>query len=353
MKFERYILKQLLLAFTLAVSGMLFVALPGIAVAAVHKLSGVDLLVVLRFLPLLGAGLVPYVMPIGFLLAVVVVYGRLAADREWTAMIMAGMNPLRMLLPAFFFGALCSVGTYAMVGNLLPYLKYRTKEYRIEALGDAMKNLSPGRTEIHVGDFYLSARSRPGKKTFADALVSIPGQESRISAREVSFTFDDRRMVAHLKDFQYIEPGGSARGMGESLKLAIEYNKLLKNDKRIWDRPRYRTSRELREQLESPDLDERLRREIIFEIHNRLAISATFLMFLMLGVANGLIMRKGTQLGALAIAVAYALVYYVLSMRLGKELAHTGVVHPALAAWMVMLTGSAIGALLLKRALRR
>ena len=242
---------------------------------------------------------------------------------------------------------------YFRYGSRLPYLKYRTKEYRIEALGDAMKNLSPARTEIHIGDFYLDARTRPDRYTFGDALVSIPGQESRISAREVSFTFDDRRMVAHLKDFQYIEPGGSARGMGESLKLAIEYNNLLKNDKRIWDRPRYKTSNELMGLLEGDDLDDRLRREIVFEIHNRFAISATFLMFLMLGVANGLIMRKGTQLGALAIAVAYALIYYVLSMRLGKELAHGGAVHPALAAWMVMGTGSVIGALLLRKALRR
>jgi lipopolysaccharide export system permease protein len=352
LKFEIYILKQLALAFTLAVGGMLFVALPGIAVAAVHKLSGVDLMVVLRFLPLLAAGLVPYVMPIGFLLAVVVTYGRLAADREWTAMIMAGRNPLRMLLPAFLFGVVLAAGTYGMVGNLLPYLKYRTKEYRVEALSDAMRNLSPGRTEINVGDFYLSALFRVGD-SFFDALVSIPGQESRISAKEVRFTFDDVKMVAHLRDFQYVEPGGSARGTGESLKLAIEYRKLLKSDKQVWESPRYKSSSELWQRLREEDLDPRLRREITFQVHNRMAISATFFMFLMLGVANGLIMRKGTQLGAMAIAVGYALIYYVLSMRLGKELALSGAFHPALSAWMVMAAGSLVGALMLRKALRQ
>ncbi len=353
MKFEIYILKQLVLAFTLAVGGMLFVALPGIAVAAVHKLAGVDLMVVLRFLPLLAAGLVPYVIPIGFLLAVVVTYGRLAADREWTAMIMAGRNPLRMLLPAFMFGVVCSVGTYGMVGSLLPHLKYRTKEYRLEAVSDAMRNLSPGRTEINLGEFYLSALYRDGD-SFFDALVSIPGQESRISARQVWFTFTDTEMRANLKDFQYVEPGGQARGSGESLTLGIEYKKLLKNDKRIDDRPRYKSSRELRRILrENDELTDLQRREMTFEVHDRLAVAATIFMFLMLGVGNGLIMRKGTQLGAMAIAVGYALLYYVLSMRLGKELAVSGALPPIIAAWMVTGVGSIAGVLLLRRALRR
>ena len=352
MKFEIYILKQLIMAFTLAVGGMLFVALPGIAVAAVHKLAGVDLLVVLRFLPLLAAGLVPYVMPIGFLLAVVVTYGRLAADREWTAMIMAGRNPLRMLLPAVIFGVVCSIGTYGMVGTLLPHLKYKTKEYRIQALSDAMRNLSPGRTEINIGEFYLSAGRREGD-SFIDALVSIPGQESRISAKEVKFTFTDTHMNAHLKDFLYVEPGGRARGSGEFLTLGMEYKKLLKNDKYIWERPRYKSSSELIRMLREDELEDRARREITFAVHDRFATACAFFMFLMLGVANGLLLRKGTQLGAMAIAVAYALVYYILSMRLGKELAINGALPPVLCAWMVTGVGSVAGALLLRKALRR
>ena len=352
MKFEIYILKQLVLAFTLAVGGMLFVALPGIAVAAVHKLSGVDLLVILRFLPLLAAGLVPYVMPIGFLLAVVVTYGRLAADREWTAMIMAGRNPLRMLLPAFLFGLVCAVGTYGMVGSLLPHLKYKTKEYRLEALTDAMTNLSPGRTEINIGDFYLSATSRDGD-SFIDSLVSIPGQDSRISAEKVWFTFSETHMYVHLRNFQYIEPGGAARGYGELLRLGMEFTKLLGEARTIGARPRYASSSELMRMLAENDLEERERREIAFTVHNRFAIASSFFMFLMLGVGTGLLLQKGTQLGAMAIAVAYALIYYILSMRLGKELALSGTLSPAVSAWMVTAVGSLAGAALLWKALRR
>ncbi|MEM7517832.1 MAG: LptF/LptG family permease, partial [Planctomycetota bacterium] len=62
---------------------------------------------------------------------------------------------------------------------------------------------------------------------------------------------------------------------------------------------------------------------------------------------------KGTQLGALAVAVGYALVYYILSMRLGKEFALSGVLPPAASAWVTTVLGSGFGLWLMRRAMRR
>lgn len=350
MKFEVYILKSLLLGFALAVGGMFFVALPGIAVAAVHKLSGVDLMVVLRFLPLLAAGLVPYVLPIGFLLAVVVTYGRLAADQEWTAMVMAGRNPLRMVLPAFVFGLLLAAGTYGMVGELLPYLKYRTKKYEIEAVSDVLRNLSPGRTELVFNEFYLSAGFREGD-VFMDALISLPGEEYKLVAKRVSFSFAGTDMFVNVEDYRIVSPGEKMAGTTMSWKVPLE--KLLSGGEKDWSQSRYKTSRELAHMLGEDELSEDSRRKIEFEIHKRLTIASTFFMFLLLGVSTGLILRHGTQLSALAVAVAYSLCYYVLLMRLGKGLAIGGVLPPVVAAWLVPAGGSVIGLFMLRKALRR
>src|SRR6185295_19378149 len=79
---------------------MLVLSLPGAAVSAVNKLADEDGGVLLSFLPFLLANLLPYLLPLGFLLALVVTYGRLAADNEWTAMRMAGVHPIHLVLPA-------------------------------------------------------------------------------------------------------------------------------------------------------------------------------------------------------------------------------------------------------------
>ncbi len=70
MKLQVYILRQLLLSLSFAMGGVLFVALPGIAVSTVHRLPNADALVLVRYLPVVLKTLVPYVLPICFLFAI-------------------------------------------------------------------------------------------------------------------------------------------------------------------------------------------------------------------------------------------------------------------------------------------
>jgi lipopolysaccharide export LptBFGC system permease protein LptF len=76
-------------------------------------------------------------------------------------------------------------------------------------------------------------------------------------------------------------------------------------------------------------------------------------MFLLLGIPTGLLLRRGTQLGALSVAVGYALLYYVLAMRLARDLGSDQVLPPLFAAWSVDIAGSVVGAWLLYKALRQ
>src|SRR5690349_3345525 len=141
MKLFVYVLNEIVQAFLFAVAGMFVIALPVIAVAAVAKLQGVNTIGVLRFLPLLIAGLVPYVLPLSYLLAVVSTYGRLAADNEWTAIRMAGIQPLKMLLPALFLAGLCAWGTSWMLADEMPAIRRAQDGYKSHALREQLKQL--------------------------------------------------------------------------------------------------------------------------------------------------------------------------------------------------------------------
>jgi lipopolysaccharide export system permease protein len=88
-------------------------------------------------------------------------------------------------------------------------------------------------------------------------------------------------------------------------------------------------------------------------VHRRYALSATCLLFLILGAPTGLILRRGTQLGALAAGVGYALLYYLLSMRFGKTLGESGTIPEWVAAWSTTVLGALAGLFLLARAVVR
>lgn len=348
-----YVLRQLLFAFLIAAAGMLFVALPGLAVAAVHKLAGVGTLAVVRYLPLAVGVFVPYVTPVAFLLAVVATFGRLAADREWLAMQVSGVNPYRILGPVLLFGLGVGAGTYAMNAEILPRMKYQQKVFQVRALQDAIRNLNPGRTELNFGDFYLSAGRRVGQ-TFRDCFIEIPGtegkQEQSILADSVLFDFDETHMIVELRDWQFVR--GSGRSRIEFGEFRVPITALVERNTRASGR-RYMTSGELLASLRDPSLTARSRRAGWFELHQRVTSAVSCLAFVLLGVPTGLWLRSGTRMSALAVAVGYALAYWVVSMRLGKQLSISGSLPVVVGAWGPVTLAALAGVVMTWRAFRR
>ncbi|MFN0009205.1 MAG: LptF/LptG family permease [Planctomycetota bacterium] len=356
MKLHLYILRELLVGFAFAVGGMMVLALPAIAVAAVSKLAGVDTVAILYYVPLLLAGLVPYIVPLGFLLAVVVTYGRLAADKEWTAAIMSGRNPLSLILPGLVVAIGASLSTLWLVSEVLPGIRRKQSEYQVAALRSTLTNLGPGRTELHLGKFYIAAGFREGAD-FLNALIYVPGRRGEgsktVLADRVHFQLADRVMYVHLKNPRIVRGQMDVRGGDPIVRLDLDD---LQSDKeKSFSATRFQKSSEMLKSLSRGELEANpeKKRLVVYELHNRCATSSTCLMFLLLGVPTGLLLRKGTQLSALATAVGYALLYYLLSMRLSKQLALGAYLSPAVGAWAITAVGAVFGLWLMRKAMRR
>ena len=357
MRFDRYIFHQLLVAFVLSAGGMVFIALPGIAVGAVHKLGSVGMLAVLRFLPLVVGGFVPYVLPVALLLSLVSTYGRLAAQNEWTAIRMAGVNPYRLLVPAFALSALTGIGIFAMNAELLPRIKVMEKTVRVEELRNVFKNLSPGKTDLSLAGFYLQSvfRDPVDKNTFIDCYIEFPpkGEEEPQSfyAETVSFEFLESKMVVHMYGVRGTTD--TVQGMVERLSLSVDFDALSGGRRQsVFRSAGYQTSAQLLERLESGELEEPRRLAYLYDWHLRMANAATCLLFVMIGASTGILMRKGTQLAALAVAIGYAILYWIISLRLGKQLAEAGTVEPWIGAWGPLVLFFGWGLWLMHRSLR-
>jgi lipopolysaccharide export LptBFGC system permease protein LptF len=266
---------------------------------------------------------------------------------------MSGRHPLSTFaMPAALAVAL-GLFTWWLVAGPGPMLKREERAYLVSAVPNVVRNLSPGRTELQLGPFYLSSRFRDGN-AFLDAYIYVPetGDEPawELRAERVEIGFDGDLMKIKLYDWRTVLHAVSINN--ETGVIGIRLDDLVEERNMPYKRPRYQTSRMLRDALETGELDEKKRLEALFVIQHRYALGATYLLFLLIGAPTGLILRRGTQLGALAVAVAYATLYYVLDLRMGKELGTSGVLQPVVAAWMTTGLGAAAGSLLAFKALR-
>ncbi len=354
MKLFLYIQNELIVDFCFAVGGMLVLSLPGAAVSAVNKLQGVDAAVVLSFLPFLLANLLPYLLPLGYLLAVVVTYGRLAQDNEWTAIRMAGIHPLRLIFPALPLALVLGLGSLWFCAEGQPLMRQRQEQVAFSALRRTITNLSPGRTELHLGKFSLIAGYRDGND-FLESVIHIPainGQAAQtLAARRVRFGFSGDDMLVFLDKARIVH--GALDVTSESPTFRLNLKEMQRQSEKNYGSMRYRPSSELYHWLDDPKLERKQADVVRFEIHQRDAIGSIYLVFLLLGMPVGLLLGRGKQLAALAVAVGVALVYYLLAMRVGQELATSNVLPPLVCAWSVNVFGLLVGAGLVWRASRQ
>jgi lipopolysaccharide export LptBFGC system permease protein LptF len=356
MRIQLHVLQELLVAFCFTLGAMLVLALPAVAVSAIHKLQGVEMKAVLLYLPLLLSGLLPYVLPLAFLLAVVTTYGRIAHDNEWTAIRMTGRHPAWILVPGFFLGAVLSVTTVWMLSEVLPRVRLKQSTYMVAALSDAVRELNPGRTEIQIGEFFLTSRRREGR-SFVDAQIYVPpmgGEDARtLRADRVDVRVEGTALLLLFRNARAVVGGAEVENGDMTLRVDLDDMRQKKEDS--FDRMRYLTNTRIREELAQGAawVEPARAKDLRYELHYRMSLGSVFLVFLLLGSATGLLQTRGNQLPALAAGAGYALAFYVLHMRLGKQLADKTFLPPELCAWAAIVIGGLAGVWLCWKAFRR
>lgn len=353
MTLQLYILRQLLISFAFSLAGIGLLVVPSVAVQAIHKLGGVSLLAIIDYLPLVLVELVPYVLPMAFLLGVVATFGRLAVDKELIASAMAGIHPARVLVPGLAIAIPLMGVTNWMLSSVSPEWKYVQREYLRQTEAEVFRTLSAARTEMDVGNFYLKAQYAEGNLKH-DVILSVTrenGEETTVVADEVFLAFDDEWFTASMQHAQAISGGSELEN--ENPVFRVRLDSLFPPDPKNRRRAKFMTSHEMQREISSGALVEKENRSFRYEIHRRHALSLTYVLFLLLGVPTGILIRSGTQLGAFTGAMGYAFLYYVLAFRLGKELADWNVLSPVLAAWSTNLLFLAVGVYLSFRTLWR
>lgn len=357
LRIQIYVLRQLLASLLFAMAGLAVIVFPTIAIQAVNKLGAIDTATVARYLPLVVAELVPYLLPMAFLLAVVATFGRLAAERELIAIQMAGIHPARLALPGLLVALPLALGTDHLLGQVSPELKYQQRSLLRDADLSRFLSAMTGRNVLSFGNNVLTSEGNRGNvRTNVELEMELEnGTRLKVVAAEARIEVEGEgsagRLVVRMKDAALLTEDVSLTQAAPVYTWGL--SELFPSQTKDRGKAKYLTSREMRDELALGTLEPARRAEFTYEIQRRHALSATYLLFLLLGLPTGVALRSSTQLGAFTGAVGYAFLYYVLAMRLGKVLADTGSIPPVLAAWATNGLFLAVGLVFSVRALWR
>jgi len=359
LKLQAYILRQMLTALLFGVVSIVVLAVPGVAVNAVHKLPAADAGLLAAYLPTVLQTLAPYVLPLCFLLAVVGTYGRLAADREWTAIQMAGFHPIGRLLPGVALATVLSGTTWWLFSEQVPRLKADQNSLIARGLERTLSRLPPGRTTVEFHGFFLRGAWRDPRDpdiwhdVYMRRAEEEPSDRIDLFADRAHIRTEGGALRVDLDGVRAVAPGAGVRSEQGSVQYAIPLQELVAPRRSSGvPRPRYQTVEELRRRIEE-ESDPVRRRRLEYEVHKRASLSVVYFLFLLLGAPTGLILRRGNQLAALAISSGYGIGYYALSMNLGAELAGHTDLPVLLVAWGPTALGALASLPLLRAGLRR
>lgn len=90
-----------------------------------------------------------YLTPVALLCTSTLVYGRVAADREYTALSASGVSPLHLFVPMGVISLALTVLAFATIGDVLPEAHYRKRNIgmllikRLDALGSGFSRTLP------------------------------------------------------------------------------------------------------------------------------------------------------------------------------------------------------------------
>lgn len=247
---QRHILLELVKVFTLLVIGLtVMLVFVGLLREATER--GLGPRQVLQIMPFVVPSLLPFTIPATLLLAVTVVYGRMAGDLEVTAAKSAGINPLHLLTPAFFLGAILTVGSFALTDRAIPWAITNIETIVTQAMEDIFLDVLKSQHYISSPtDGYsitVHAVSDNGvllRPTFRYRKADHQQVTVKAEAARVKFDVQRRKVLLALRKVSISVPGRDSESYLDEYTMEFD----LKQELGI-SKPRHLTISDLREQM--------------------------------------------------------------------------------------------------------
>jgi lipopolysaccharide export system permease protein len=376
LRVQRYLLSELLATFALVALIVTGVFLTGSFLQVLGRYPETSLLALLRTLPLFAGLALPVTLPVAFLMACLLAYGRFADDNEFLAFQMGGLSPRHAVAPAICAAAAVSIFAMALSSDINPALvNARNSILRVQVCEqlDHLRS-STGAGSIRIDDMEMSWAGRRGE-WFCDVALTYTTTKSsddgappqrttnQAIAREAMLRITDEtptRLAVTLVDgvMSFEVTGGMTESRAARQVVFLDLDDDSHDGKS-------------KDEMRSSELFYRMARlePILGRDHNtktwrayidisrvywkRVALGLSPIAFALIGVPLGLFARRGSRGQALVLALALALPVYYPLLLWGETLARRQAVPPAWALNLPNILLATAGTLMIRRLVTR
>lgn len=281
-----------------------------------------------------------YTIPMAFLLAVLLTFGRLSSDSEITVMKACGISLTQILPPVLLCATVAAtLGLYAGVVGV----PWGNRAFAAMSFDMLKQNVSSTiREKVFWDDIPGIVLYTEQYDDVRHTLAGVVIHDARNGSQPLTI-FASRGIVgggASPRDIRLELKNGSihTRGKGGEYRL-IHFGEYLMNiaapdsTASTARAPREMTVSELRRMIDTPSTPSKVRKKMATEMHSRFALPFASLVFAVLAVPLGLQNRRSARSFGFAISIGVLLVYYILLSLLGT-LAEKGSFPPLLALWI-------------------
>ncbi len=353
---NRYLMREITGIFALGLTIFTLVLLMGRMMKLMEMVvsNGLPLGDVIRLIILLLPSFLVLTIPMAFLLAVLLTFGRLSDDNEITVLKASGLSLGTLLPPVLTAAAVAALLTLFISVVAVPWgnagFKQMTlkvaRTYATSAIRERIfRDDLPG-IVLYVDHYDESQR----------AIQRVMIQDSRdperpltIFARSGVVSSDDTRGVLQI----LLENGSIHTRQKDEYRL-ISFDKYLLTAESgsspvlVRDEDDMGIS-ELHKGAVSPQLSPQIRLKMLIELHSRFAFPCATFVFAILALPLGLSNRRSGKNSGFTISILVLLVYYV-TLSFLRTLAEKGGIPPLLAVWLPNVMFLSLGLLLLRLA---
>jgi len=381
---HKYLTGQVLASLLLTVTVFTFVLLLGNVLKQIltllvngHTNIGVILEAVAFLIPFVWV----YALPMGFLTATLLVFGRFSADQELTAARASGISLLSLITPVLLLSLLCCGISACINMQLGPLGRVAYKNLIFQLRAEVLNAQLP--EDRFVSDFpgYVFYVKKNHDGHLEDVMIFKIEGETNVSTTvraprgELTMDATNKQLIMNLFDARSVTLTGPRPVISSLPTMTLNFDlnastnriykpqisdmtfsqlrKELRNvEQRLALPPDTMTSDDLRALLvEARKQRQDLTEPIRVEMHRQVAFSFACFGFTLVGIPLGIRMhRRETNIGV-AVALGLVLVYYTFII-VAESLSARTEFAPHLIVWLPNFIFQAVGAVLLWRANR-
>jgi lipopolysaccharide export system permease protein len=325
---------------------------------------GVPLLQIGKLFSLILPTFLELTVPMSFLLAILLGFGRLSNDQELLAMKAGGISPAQIYWPIFLLAVVVAIITLFLTLFARPAANAALKQelYNVakSRVGTALKE------KVFNDDFpriliYVEEIKPPGNTAQGILIVDRRDKlrEDIILGKVALITTDDTTNTLGLRlfDGSVYERESNRSGFSQTrfniYDFKFDLDEIVGPVRQKETGPKELPLVDLMNAIDQKDklgvkaITERM------ELHQRIAFGFVPLVFSLLGVALALLPRtsRANRSWGLMLCLFWLMFYYVL-LSLGKGLGEKSMLHPIPATWLPNIVVGAIAALFFRKAMR-